>query len=131
MLPDLPDIHLFSTFSDYFSDKIKLIYDNINILNKQLPDIQLSYDCAILTPTLTVFSLPTTTEIYNLIITSKCSSLSEPIPIQSLKNIASTIAPIYKRFIYEFIITGIIPSELKYSVISPLIKTPTRLQYTI
>ena len=39
ILPDLPDILLCSTFSDYFSYKIKLIYDNLNTLNKQLPDI--------------------------------------------------------------------------------------------
>ena len=47
-----------------------------------------------MTPKFTVFSLPTTTEIYNLIITSKCSSPSEP------------------------------PSDLKHSIISPLIKKP-------
>ena len=122
ILPDIPDILLFSTFSDYFSDKIKLIYDNLNTLNKQLSDIQLYYDCAILTPTFTVFSLPTTTEIYNLIITSKCSSPSEPLPIQTLKKLASTIAPIYKRVIDESLITGSIPSYLKNSIISPLIK---------
>ena len=34
ILPDLPDILICSTFSDYFSDKIEFIYDNINILKK-------------------------------------------------------------------------------------------------
>ena len=122
ILPDLLDIQLYSTFSDYFSDKIKLTYDNLNTLNKQLPDIQLYYDYAILTPTFTVFSLPTTTEIYNIIITSNCSSPSEPLPLQTLKKLASTIAPIYKRFIDESLITGTIPSDLKHSIISPLTK---------
>ena len=69
-----------------------------------------------------MFSLPTTTEIYNLIITSKCSSPSEPLPLQTLKKLASTIAQIYKRFIDESLITGIIPSDLKHSIISLLIK---------
>ena len=132
ILPDLPDIQLCSTFSDYFSDKIKLIYDNLNTLNKQLPDIQLYYDCAILTPTFTVFSLPTTTEIYNLIITSKCYSPSEPLPLLTLKKLASTIVPIHKHCIDESLITGTIPSDLKHSIISPLLKkTQTRLQYTL
>ena len=71
-----------------------------------------------------MFSLPTTTEIYNLIITSKCSSPSELLPLQTLKKLASTIAPIYKRFIDESFITGTIPSDLKHSIISPLIKKP-------
>ena len=71
-----------------------------------------------------MFSLPTTTEIYNLIITSKCSSPSEPLPLQTLKKLASTIAPIYKRVIDESLITGTIPSDLKHSIISPLIKKP-------
>ena len=93
-------------------------------MNKQLPDIQLYYDYAILTPTFTVFSLPTTTEIYNLIITSKCSSPSAPLPLQTLKKLASTIVPIYKHFIDESLISGTIPSDLKHSIISPLIKKP-------
>ena len=71
-----------------------------------------------------MFSLPTTTDIHNIIITSKCSSPSEPLPLQTLKKLASTIAPIYKRFIDESIITGTIPSDLKHSIISPLIKKP-------
>ena len=111
---------LYFLFADYFSDKIKLIYDNLNTMNKQLPDIQLYYDYAILTPTFTVFSLPTTTEIYKRITTSICSSASEP--LQTLKKLDSTIAPIYKRFIDESLITGIIPSDLKHSIISYLIK---------
>ena len=65
-----------------------------------------------MTPTFTVFSLPTTTEIYNLIITSKCSSPSEFLTLQHLKKLASTISPIYKRFIDESLLTGIIPSDL-------------------
>ena len=93
-------------------------------MNKQLPDIQLYYDDAILTPTFTVFSLPTTTEIYNRIITSKCSTPSEPLHLQTLKKLVSTIAPIYKLFIDESLITGIISSDLKHSIISPLIKKP-------
>ena len=115
-----------------FQIKIKLIYDNLNTLKKQLPDIQLYYYCAILTPRFTVFSLPTSTEIYNLTITSKLSSPSEPLPLQTLKKLASTIAPIYKRVIDESLITGIISSDLKNSITSPLIKkTQTRLQYTL
>ena len=132
MLPDLPDILLCSTFSDYFSYKIKLILYNLNTLKKQLPEIRLSYDCAILTSKFTVFSFPTTTKIYNHIITTTHYSPSEPLPLQILKKIAWTIVPIYKRVIDESLITGIIPSDLKHSIISPLIKkspNSTAIQY--
>ena len=44
--------------------------------------------------------------------------------LQTLKKLASTIAPIYKHFIDESLITGTIPSDLKHSIISPLIKKP-------
>ena len=54
-------------------------------------------------------------------------SPSEPLPLRTLKKLSSTIVPIYKRFINEFLITGIILSHLKHSIINPLIKTQTRL----
>ena len=71
-----------------------------------------------------MFSLPTSTEIYNLIITSTFSSPSEPLPLQTHKKLIPTIAPIYKRVIDESLITGIIPSDLKHTITSPLIKKP-------
>ena len=46
------------------------------------------------------------------------------------EELALTIAPINKRFIYESLITGIIPSDLKHFIISPLIKK-TQLDCTI
>ena len=49
-------------------------------MNKQQPDIQLSYDCATPTPTFTVFFLPSPTDIYNMIVTSKYSTPSKSLP---------------------------------------------------
>ena len=125
ILPDLPDILLCSNFSDYFSDKIKLIYDNLKTLNKQLPDIQLYYEYSILTPTLMCFRFPPLLRSIILLLHPHFLHHQNPIHLQTLKKLASTIAPIYKRLIDESLITGIIPSDLTYSIISPLIKKTT------
>ena len=44
------------------------------------PETQLSYDYALMTSTFTVFS--TTTGVHNIIVTSKCSSPSESLPLK-------------------------------------------------
>ena len=67
-----------------------------------------------MTPNFTVFSLTTTTEICNLILPQMFFNIGTSSPTNSEK-VSSIIAPIYKRFIDEFPITVIIPSDLRFS----------------
>ena len=39
IVPDLPENLLYYTFTEYLSDKIKYIYDNLNDIHKQIPYI--------------------------------------------------------------------------------------------
>ena len=65
---------------------------------------------------------PTITDIYNLIVTAKTTSPSDPIPLKMTKILASTLAPIYKQIIDTSLMTGEIPNNLKYAIINPYLK---------
>ena len=72
-LPDLPTDVLFNNFANYFIDKIDKIYDKLTIKKTKLTILtKLKYLTT--NAILSTFDLPTTTEIYNLIITAKNSS---------------------------------------------------------
>ena len=72
-LPNLPTDVLFNNFANYFIDKIDKIYDKLTIKKTKLTILtKLKYLTT--NAILSTFDLPTTTEIYNLIITAKNSS---------------------------------------------------------
>ena len=73
---------------------------------------------------LSIFDLPTITEIYNLIVTAKNSSPNDPLPLTITKLIASTLSPLFKIIIDDSLTYGTIPDLLKLSLITPLLKKP-------
>ena len=64
------------------------------------------------------FITPTHTEIYNLIITAKCTSPNDPLP----KQIINTLTPLYHKIINISLTTGIIPHVLTHAIITPIFK---------
>ena len=72
--------------------------------------------------TLTHFTVPTNTAIYNYIVTARCSSPNDPIPLYLIKKLATTLTLTYKNIIDDSLITGTIPNLLKNAIITPIIK---------
>ena len=70
------------------------------------------------TSTLTHFTVPTNTAIYNYIVTARCSSPHNPIPLYLIKKLAITLTLTYKNIIDDSLITGTIPNLLKNAIIS-------------
>ena len=89
------DKTLCTRFGDFFSEKVEKLCYNLDLQRQLLPT-----DTTILTTTckhtFTEFERPTITDIYNLIVTAKTTSPSDPIPLKMTKILASTLAPIYK-----------------------------------
>ena len=122
ILPNLPESILTTNFAKHFIDKI----DNIH--NKLTKLINLPI-CAITTQspllphiTLSSFTLPTNDELLNLILTAKCSSPNDPLPLSLTKKLSTTLTPLFKDIIDTSLLTGNIPKHLKHSIISPFIK---------
>ena len=122
ILPNLPESILTTNFAKYFIDKI----DNIH--NKLTKLINLPI-CAITTQspllphiTLSSFTLPTNDELLNLILTAKCSSPNDPLPLSLTKKLSTVLTPLFKDIIDTSLLTGNIPKHLKHSIISPFIK---------
>ena len=74
------------------------------------------------TSTLTHFTLPTNTAIYNYIVIARCSSPHDPIPQYLITKLAKTTTLTYKNIIDDSLITGTIPNLLKNAIITPIIK---------
>ena len=117
------DKTLCTRFGDFFSEKVEKRCYNLDLQRQLLPT-----DTTILTTTckhtFTEFERPTITDIYNLIVTAKTTSPSDPIPLKMTKILASTLAPIYKQIIDTSLMTGEIPNNLKYAIINPYLKKP-------
>ena len=117
------DKTLCTRFGDFFSEKVEKLCYNLDLQRQLLPT-----DTTILTTTckhtFTEFERPTITDIYNLIVTAKTTSPSDPIPLKMTKILASTLAPIYKQIIDTSLMTGEIPNNLKYAIINPYLKKP-------
>ena len=65
------------------------------------------------TSTLTHFTLPTNTAIYNYIVTTRCSSPHDTIPLYLIKKLATTLILTYTNIIDNSLISGTIPNLLK------------------
>ena len=118
-LPHFTDDQLCKQFAEYCIDKINTIYNRLSCTFNPIysaPQI-LPY-----TSTITHFTLPTNTAIYNYIVTARCSSPHDPILLYLIKKLAKTLT--YKNIIDDSLITGTIPNVLKNAIITPIIKKP-------
>ena len=68
------------------------------------------------------FILPTNDELLKLILTAKCSSPNDPLPLSLTNKLSTTLTPLFKDIIYIFLQTRNIPQQLKHSIISSFIK---------
>ena len=71
--------------------------------------------------------LPLHTEIYNLIITAKCTSPNDPLHISFSKK---KVTLLYHKINNISLTTGIIQSELTHALITPILKNAS-LDYSI
>ena len=118
-LPHFPDDQLCKKFAEYFKDKINTICNRLSCTFDPLYNAPQILPC---TSTLTHFTVPTNTAIYNYIVTARCSSPHDPIPLYLIKKLASTLTFTYKNIIDDSLLTGTIPNLLKNAIITPIIK---------
>ena len=115
---------LVNKFSNFFDNKISNICDNISkskFVNKSI-NINCFDICSFPNNNFNNFITPTHTEIYNLIITAKCTSPNDPLPLSITKKIINTLTPLYHKIINISLTTGIIPPELTHAIITPILK---------
>ena len=115
---------LVNKFSNFFDNKISNICDNISkskSVNKSI-NINCFDTCSFPNNNFNNFITPTHTEIYNLIITAKCTSPNDPLPLSITKKIINTLTPLYHKIINISLTTGIIPPELTHAIITPILK---------
>ena len=117
-LRHFPDVQLCKQFEEYFKEQINTICKILSCTFKPLYNAPQILPC---TSTLTHFTLPTNTAIYNYIVTARCSSSHDPIPLYLIK-LAKTLILTYKNIIDDSPITGNIPNLLKNVIITPKIK---------
>ena len=118
-LPYFPDDQLCKKCTEYFIDKINTICNRLSCTCNPLYNAPQILPC---TSTLSHFTLPTNTAIYNYIVTARCSSPHDPIPLYLIKKLATTLTLPYTNIIDESLITGTIPNLLKNAIITPIIK---------
>ena len=130
--PNISDDILCNNFSDFFISKIDIIYSVIkiklsppsinqyNYLNNSSENSQNTHLNQ--TPTLTHFTLPSNVDIYNLLVTASSASPSDSLPLTVMKSLANTLTPLFSSIINQSLITGVIPSILKHSIITPILK---------
>ena len=107
MLPHFPEYQLCKQFAEYFKDKINTICNRLSCTFNPIYYAPRILPCTL---TLTHFTLPTNTAIYNYIVTARCSSLHNPIPIYLITTLATTLTLTYKNIIDDSLITGTIPN---------------------
>ena len=130
--PNISDDILCNNFRDFFISKIDIIYSVIkiklsspsinqyNYLNNSSENSQHTHLNQ--TPTLTHFTLPSNVDIYNLLVTASSASPSDSLPLTVMKYLANTLTPLFSSIINQSLITGVIPSILKHSIITPILK---------
>ena len=57
-----------------------------------------------------------------MIITAKCTSPNDPLPLSITKKNINTLTPLYHKIINISLTTGIIPPELTHAIITPILK---------
>ena len=57
-----------------------------------------------------------------MIITAKCTSPNDPLPLSITKQIINSLTPLYHNIINISLTTGIIPPELTHAIITPILK---------
>ena len=115
---------LSNKFSNFFDNKISSICDNISKSKSVNKSININcFDIySFLNDNFNNFITHTHTEIYNLIITAKCTSPNDQLPFYITKQIINTLTPLYHKLINISLTTGIILSELTHAIITLILK---------
>jgi exonuclease III len=122
------NLDLANTFSDFFSDKICTIRENINGSSDTTNSnnvLAMDFDTIFDGLPLTEFSPTTQKEIHDIIINSPSKSCQlDPFPTHFLKQCLPKLLPIITNIINKSIMESKVPMQFKKAVIKPLIKKP-------
>ncbi len=105
-------------FSDFFSDKIRLLRQNLDSRSSKLPEYAI-YDG----PKLSCFSNVTENNVRDLLsgLPNKCSVL-DPIPTSFVKQSADSLVPCITSIINASLTSGYVPKQFKAAVVTPILK---------
>ena len=105
-------------FCDYFSDKIRTLRSDLDQRSPVTPTFQ-EYDG----PLFAAFEPVSEKEIYDLILSMPTKSCAlDPLPTQLAKTCLQDLLPLITNIINSSLCTGIVPSQFKQAVVTPLLK---------
>lgn len=128
--PNIPDNTLCEKFVSFYRNKLDSMNASLHRLLRDTNTEPHTYDSLTApdfdttTPFLSDFNLPTLTEIQQLILTANSTSPTDPLPLLLTKSLHEFLSPIYRNIIINSLQTGLIPDELKHTIITPILKKP-------
>ena len=122
-IPNIPKNKLCNEFSNFFSNKILSTCSTITSLHQKysIPCILISKP---IDKYLSIFTTPSISNIYDLILKSNSSSPSDPINIYTVKSLASTLSPYLHTIFSSSLSNGVSPPSFKHAIITPILKKP-------
>ena len=120
-IPNIPKNKLCNEFSNFFSNKILSTCSTITSLHQKysIPCILISKP---IDKYLSIFTTPSISNIYDLILKSNSSSPSDPINIYTVKSLASTLSPYLHTIFSSSLSNGVLPPSFKHAIITPILK---------
>ena len=102
-------------FSDFFSEKVKMLVMNLenNNINIEIP---------VFNNTLSDFRATTETEVYNICMNTKKTCSLDPLPTSVLQPCFQSLIPVYTHIINMSLSQGKVPASLKEAIVIPLLK---------
>ena len=120
-IPNIPKNKLCNEFSNFFSNKILYTCSIITSLHKTY-----SILCILISKPidkyLSIFTTPSISNIYDLILKSNSSSPSDPINIYTFKSLPSTLSPYFHTIFSSSLSNGVLPPSFKHAIITPILK---------
>ena len=117
---DIPHSDLPDRFSNFFSDKIDRIRDDLDSRSREPPTFAI-FDC----PHLSQFEPVTDELIRELILKSPTKScMLDPIPTSFTKQCLDDLVPLITFIVSASLSTGIVPPQFKQAIVKPLPKKP-------
>ena len=120
-IPNIPKNKLCNEFSNFFSNTILSTCSIITSLHRKysIPCILISKP---IDKYLSIFTTPSISNIYDLILKSNSSSPSDPINIYTFKSLASTLSPYLHTIFSSSLSNGVLPPLLDMLSSLPFLK---------